>query len=79
MGKAHGFVKFEKDADEPHESVYDVLNKQGDELGKIMFYSKWKKHIFEPIEETYYDTICLKQISEFLIDLDKKYPDGMVS
>ena len=79
MGKAHNFLKFEKDADEPYESVYNVLNKQGDELGKIMFYPKWKTHIFEPYSDTYFDWRCNQQLSEFQKELDKKYPDGMIN
>ena len=79
MGKAHGFVKFEKDKDEPGESVYDVFNKKDDELGKIMWHHRWKKHVFEPYMDTYFDNKCLTQISEFLIELDKKYPNGLIS
>jgi len=76
MGK--GFVKFEKEENEPYESVYDVKNKSGWKLGKIFFKPEWKKHIFEPYQDTYFDTVCLKHISEFLIKLDAKYKDGFV-
>ena len=54
------------------------MNKQGDELGKIMFYSKWKTHIFEPEPDTYFDWKCNQQLSEFQKELDKKYPDGLI-
>ena len=71
MEKAHGFLKFERDEDEPYEFIYDVYNKRRQELGEIHYNSKWRKHVFEPHGGTYYDADCSKQISEFLSGLDE--------
>ena len=76
MGKAHKYVTFERDKDEPHEFVYTVYNKKGQDLGKIFFRSKWNRHIFEAYEGTFFDWECMKQISEFLHELDNKKKEG---
>ena len=74
-----GYVKFNRVISERKEYVYDVVDKNGDELGRIYYWDKWKKYIFEPIGSTCYDRECLSQISGFLFHLDyqKEYDDEM--
>ena len=48
--------------------VYFIYSKQDldFELGKILFYPAWRKFVFEPANETLFDTKCLADIQEML-------------
>jgi len=46
---------------------YVVLSKKDNErLGVISFHVSWKKWIFEPDDNTFYDAECLKDIVAWL-------------
>ena len=52
---------------------YIVENKKDEDgLGTIFFYKQWKKWVFEPMEGTVYDSICMFEIAEFMKSLPLK-------
>ncbi len=46
-----------------------VSNKDGDILGVVHFYRPWKKVVFEGWPEAVFDTSCLKDIINFMEQL----------
>ena len=53
------------------DKVYDIINKNREELGKVYYYSRWRKYVFEPIADTFYDSKCLLEISDLIKELKK--------
>lgn len=53
----------------------EVRTKKGQTLGLISFHKKWNKHIFEPINDTFYDTRCLLDLAKELRkrDIEEKW------
>jgi hypothetical protein len=47
-------------------NTYDVFNHKGDYLGFISFNNKWKRFVFNPDKDTFYDSKCLVQIANEL-------------
>lgn len=56
------FLKFDKNKD----NSYEVKNIYGANLGQIYYYNTWKKYVFEPYENTFFDKSCMKQLIEFM-------------
>lgn len=55
-----------------HKNEYMVLTKKGDMfLGDIKYFKQWHKFVFEPEYETFYDTLCMIEIGEYLGRLKK--------
>ena len=47
--------------------VWAILaKKDGDDLGEIRWHTGWRRYIFAPNYETYYDAECLAEIAAFL-------------
>jgi hypothetical protein len=52
------------------EKIYAVKNKkEGFDLGIIGFHQKWKKMVFIPEEDTFYDAECMGDIIKFMGEL----------
>ena len=66
MGKGH--INFEKAENDDCE--YYVSNLKRVLLGDILFSRQWRKYVFEPLSDTYFDSECLKRIVAFLEKLD---------
>ena len=48
-------------------NYYIVENKHDEDgIGTIFFFKQWKKWVFEPLEDTIYDVVCLNEISKFM-------------
>lgn len=60
------YVNFIQDKDETQELVFDVENKSGEHLGRIYYYSKWRKFIFAS-DSCFYDSDCMNQIGSYLL------------
>lgn len=51
--------------------IWGVYNRNEDDyLGVVKWYSPWRKYIFYPEGDTFYDDKCMKEISIFLTDLN---------
>lgn len=48
-------------------NIYEVYAK-GDNflLGRIAWFSRWRKYVFEPYENTIYEETCMREISQFI-------------
>ena len=62
VGK-HLWVK--KDGDK-----FLVIDKRNELLGKITYYARWKRFIFEPDMGTFYSSDCMIPLGEFTKKLD---------
>lgn len=47
-----------------------VESKRHDVLGKIVYYARWKRFIFEPDVDTFYSSDCGIPLFEFISKLD---------
>lgn len=55
-------------------NTWIVMNKKtGDQLGTISYFSKWKKYCFYPYDETYFCSMCLREIVVFMEGLNAKH------
>lgn len=51
---------------------FDIVSKSsGDVLGAIMYYNRWRQHIFISNKDVYWNEQCLNDVSEFLRELKK--------
>lgn len=58
-------------------NTYFVMNiKSENILGYVRWYGAWRQYIFEPCEETLYNTGCLSDISIWLKRLNKEQKRG---
>lgn len=47
--------------------IFQVVAKDGNvPLGRVSFFGRWRKYIFEPNNETLYEQTCLREIAEFI-------------
>jgi hypothetical protein len=56
-----------------HKTKYfTVINKRyGSSLGDILWYGPWRQYIFEPKGSCVFSGGCLKDITSFLVELNK--------
>ena len=45
----------------------------GFELGYVKFHPRWRKYIYEPLENTIYEQDCLRDIAQFCQDRTKEF------
>ena len=64
------YLKFTHREGSKKNIVVDIESKKGDELGVLRYDHYWRKFVFEPKHATYYDTICLMEISNYLKEMD---------
>jgi hypothetical protein len=47
--------------------VFRVDSKEaGFEIGYVRFYPKWRKYVYEPLNNTIYEQVCLRDIASFI-------------
>ena len=51
-------------------------NQNGEQIGAISFYPMWRKYVFKPLPDTFYDAGCLKEIATFLEDQQTEWRAG---
>ena len=54
---------------------YKVYDKENVLLGMIKYYPKWKKHVYFPLNNTFYDEICNNEIGRRCLELNKRRKD----
>ena len=49
-------------------NIYHVLPKDDmhGRLGRVIWFARWRKYVFEPEPETVYEETCLREIAEFV-------------
>lgn len=56
------------------DKYYDVENKKGELLGKIFFWKKWKKWIWEQEQDIIMTYDCLQDVVDFLKEIKQEKP-----
>jgi len=52
----------------PKTAVWNVIAKEGGySIGQIKWFGRWRKYSFFPIADTIYESVCLQDITDFLI------------
>jgi hypothetical protein len=46
--------------------LFRVDNKETGEIAYIRFYPKWRKYVFEPLDNTVYEQVCMREIADFI-------------
>jgi hypothetical protein len=60
--------------DERKTNIYEVFSKEGNYLlGRIKWYGRWRKYIFEPCDGTLYEEVCMRDISQFIEEETKEH------
>lgn len=70
------FIDFTEIHDTGKTKVFSVKSKQGDLLGKITWFSNWRKYTFWPEHSTIFDTKCLLEIVSFIDGLMERRKGG---
>lgn len=72
------WLKFEEQEGKPKTKVFRVVSKDTDALGIIKWHPPWRHYCFFPTTdfETVHSDICLKNISDFIINLNWKHKIG---
>jgi hypothetical protein len=47
-------------------NIYEVYSKGSDALGIVMWFSRWRKYVFEPEAHTVFEETCMREISQFI-------------
>jgi hypothetical protein len=74
-----GFIK-KNDAfnevylDQSFDKYFDVINKKRDFLGRLVYFGKWKKWVWQQDEDIIMSDDCLQEIVDFLISIKKESP-----
>jgi hypothetical protein len=69
----NGYLKFDLIERKPKTAVYLVRPVKGYEvLGRISWFSHWRRYVFFPLEGTAFDSACLGEIREFMDTLMKE-------
>ena len=70
------YMRFELTGQKPKTNIYTIFNKKSDEeLGEISWYSYWRQYVFEPAYDCLFNHTCLKEISEFLTEINKNHKE----
>ncbi len=65
--KEKKYIKFSVIEEKPKTTVYRIQSiKDGDFLGKIFWYGRWRQYIFEPENRTAWTDTCLEEVLQFL-------------
>lgn len=78
MSKKKSFVKL-IEIDPPKgyvTKVFKVLSINGDELGLIKFFPRWRKYVFMPNENTLFDMGCLGDIIDYINVIQQEWKHG---
>ncbi len=53
---------------------FRVDSKEGGyEISYVYFYPKWRKYVFEPLPDTVYEEVCMREIAQFIEDQTKRW------
>lgn len=55
----------------PKTKVIDVTNRENDlVIGTIKWFPNWRKYSFFPANDCVFETVCLKEITDFIMNLN---------
>jgi len=68
------YIKIVKIEEKSKTNVYKVVNKlSNDVIGIIKWACNFRKYAYMPYAQTQYDTLCLKYISDTLVELMEEH------
>lgn len=78
MNKSFIHFEFVQTSPSGKTDIYNVVTLNGVlKLGVIMWYSPWrKKYVFYPENDTLFDPNCLREIADFVEDLNQTKKSG---
>lgn len=49
-------------------NIYDVVERGNlaARLGRVLWFGRWRKYVFQPFENTVYEETCMREISQFI-------------
>lgn len=50
---------------------YEIVNRSGDELGRVRWYGPWRQYVFHPEIETLFNYQCMIDLAALLKALNK--------
>ena len=60
-------------------AIYGVVaTSNRSKLGLLKWYSPWRKYCFFPEDGTVFDARCLKQIAEWITELNKRHKERLL-
>ncbi|RDY58902.1 hypothetical protein [Flagellimonas nanhaiensis] len=65
---AKSFLQFVEIKDTGKTKVWEVNNTSNIILGRIGWYSPWRKYVFMPNESTIWDFKCLSEVKSFMFN-----------
>ena len=71
------WLRFEVTTLKPKTVVMHVVNKNGQILGEIKWFSAWRQYTFEPEPHTTFNNGCLQDIADVLTELNKAQKKGI--
>lgn len=66
------YLHFVKTEDKPKTSVWSCRTRTDVELGEVKWFTSWRQYCYFPLTQAVYSNGCLKDIADFLEQLNKK-------
>lgn len=75
MSTAQGtYIVFRFDDDWPgRANLWSVETKDGELLGFVKWFGRWRKYGFFPRDGAVFEEICLREISQFIVDRTREH------
>ena len=54
-------------------SIWNVNSKYDGFLGRIKWFSRWRKYSFFPETDCVFEEVCMREISEFIVERTKEH------
>lgn len=78
MKTRYKYIHFEKD-DPTLDRWFCCNNKTNSEMAEIIYYEPWKQYVIEYMSEFVFNNSCLRDIADFLDQLNSQLKDGKIS
>lgn len=46
--------------------LFQVISNDGDHLGEIRWFGRWRKYCFMPAPNTVFEQVCMREVSTFI-------------
>lgn len=56
--------------------IWQILTKNRDFLGTVKWFGRWRKYCFFPAPDCVFEEVCMREISQFIVDHTKAHKDN---
>jgi hypothetical protein len=56
--------------------IWDVDAKAGGTLGQVKWFGRWRKYSFFPAAGAIFEEVCMREISQFIVDRTTEHRKG---